>query len=434
MRGRESKMNKLTYDSIGETIYKKQLANGLDVFLLPKEEVSKVYGLFMTDYGSIHSAFTPIGGSEQITVPDGVAHFLEHKLFEKEDYDVFNKFLEQGASPNAFTSSTKTAYLFSATKMAKENVELLLDFVQAPYFSDETVEKEKGIISQEFHMYHDQADWRSYMGTIKNMFESHPVNIDILGTIESINAITKEDLYTSYNTFYHPQNMSLFVIGNFDVAEMEKMIDENQAKKEFPAAEPINTFFPEEQTAVHVAESVIHLPVSIPKVSIGIKESSVELDKETMLKKETLQGMLLDYFFSTSGAYYQELYEAQLIDASFSYSTTVEKNFGFSLISSNTADPDAFVAKMKELLLQTKTETISAESFEVMKKMRIGSLLRAMNSLEFVARKYIDLDFVGLDFFEVIPYIQSLTVDDINAFLKTWIEEDRLTVCKVIAE
>lgn len=427
-------MNKLTYESIGETVYETKLSNGLKVILLPKPEMSKVYSLFMTDYGSMHSKFVPINGTELITVPDGVAHFLEHKLFEKEDYDVFTTFLDQGASPNAFTSFTKTAYEFSSTKSAQQNVETLLDFVQAPYFSDESVEKEKGIISQEFHMYEDQADWRSYMGTIKNMYKNHPVNIDILGTIESINAITKEDLYTCYNTFYHPENMSLIVVGNFNVDEMATLIEANQSKKEFDELGKLETFFPEEPSEVATKESVIHLPVSIPKVSIGIKEIHQEIDARTFLKRENFQTMLLNYFFSTSGDFYEQLYEEGLIDDSFSFGTVVENNFGFSLISSNATEPEKLIKRLKELLLSTQDLKISEAEFEVMKKMRIGFLLRAMNSLEYVANKYIQYDFIGIDLYTIIPYVQSLTVDDVNAFLADWIVEEKLTVCTVEAE
>src|SRR5699024_9448629 len=249
------KMNKRTYDSIQETIYQMKLDNGLEVFLLPKEEVAKTYGIFMTNYGSTDRTFIPIDGDKEVTVPDGVAHFLEHKLFEKEDRDVFSDFLRQGASPNAYTSFTKTAYLFSTTKMVEENVITLLDFVQDPFFSDESVEKEKGIISQEIKMYDDQPDWQSFMGTIKNMFENHPVNIDIAGKVSSINEITKDDLYTCYNTFYHPANMVLFVIGNFDQQSLMQTIEKNQSEKKFPEVQEVKRHVEEEPNNVSVKEN-----------------------------------------------------------------------------------------------------------------------------------------------------------------------------------
>lgn len=243
-------MNKTKYDAIDETVIKKTLSNGLQVYLIPKQEVTKSYAVFMTDYGSVHRSFIPIGEEDEITVPDGIAHFLEHKLFEKEDRDVFSDFLQQGASPNAYTSFTKTAYLFSTTKSVKENVEVLLDFVQEPYFSDESVEKEKGIIEQEIKMYDDQADWQAFMGTIRNMFHHHPVHIDIAGTVDSIQDITKEDLYTCYHTFYHPENMTLCVIGAFDEASMMEMIEANQEKKTFPTFTNVEKHFPEEPIEV----------------------------------------------------------------------------------------------------------------------------------------------------------------------------------------
>jgi len=424
-------MNKITFDTIEETIYTKVLANGLHVFLHPKKDVSKVYGVFTTNYGSIDRSFIPINETEEVTVPDGVAHFLEHKLFEKEDYDVMDLFSKQGASPNAYTSFTKTAYLFSTTDLATKNIETLLNYVQEPYFSDASVEKEKGIIVQELNMYEDQPDWRSFMGTIKNMFHHHPVKIDILGTEESINSITKEDLYTCYHTFYHPQNMALFVTGNFDLEEMTSLIETNQAEKNFAEIEPIEKGIYEEPRSVAREESTIHLPVSIPKVTIGIKESANILRGEALLKREVLQTMLLDYYFSPSGKFYEKLYDEELIDDSFEYSTTVEESFAFSLISSNTSEPDQFIKRVKQLLLQTNDEKISQEDFDIMKKKQIGAILRSMNSLEFIANQYIHYHFLNIDFFEVNSFIEQLRVEDLNEFLKTWIEEDKLTVCRV---
>lgn len=424
-------MNKITYDAIQETIYEKKLANGLQVFLLPKHEVAKTYGIFMTNYGSTDRTFTPIQKEERITVPDGVAHFLEHKLFEKEDRDVFADFLKQGASPNAYTSFTKTAYLFSATKMIEQNVETLLNFVQDPFFSDESVEKEKGIIGQEIKMYDDQPDWQSFMGTIKNMFKNHPVNIDIAGTVSSISSITKEDLYTCYNTFYHPANMVLFVTGNFNPDTMMAVIEENQGQKDFPTLDEIDRDIPNEPEHVAVKENVIHLPVSIPKVTIGIKESNHHLTKDEFLKQETIQSMLIDYFFSPSGPFFEKLYEAHLIDDSFEYSTTVEEDFSFSLISSSTEKPEDFANQVKEMLLSTNDLRLDEKMLSVMKKKRIGQLLRSMNSLESIANQYVNYYFSGIDFFHLTSYIQELSLEEINAFLKEWIDEDRLTICKI---
>lgn len=427
-------MIKKTYNSIEETIYSKTLANGLSVFLLPKKEMAKTYGLFSTDYGSIDQTFIPIGEESKITVPEGVAHFLEHKLFEKEDRDVFADFGKQGASPNAYTSFTKTAYLFSATNNIEENVETLINFVQDPYFSEQSVEKEKGIIAQEINMYDDQPDWQAFMGTIKSMFKNHPVNIDIAGTVDSIYQITKDDLYTCYNTFYHPENMTLFIAGNFDAEKMMHLIQKNQAAKEFSARADIKREFPEEPSEVASKENIIHMPVSVPKCTIGIKDYATVLDPDEFLTKDLLQSMVLDHYFSKGGEFYQTLYNDGLIDDSFYFEMSLERNFGYSMIGSNTHHPDQFANKVKQMLLTIKDVTFSFEELERMKKKKIGQLLRAMNSVEFIANQSIHYYTFGVDFFEMIPSIQALTLEETNAFVQNWITEDQLAVCKIIAE
>ncbi|MBP1968039.1 putative Zn-dependent peptidase [Virgibacillus natechei] len=427
-------MNKQTYNDMDETIYTETLDNGLTVFLLPKQEMSKTYGVFSTDYGSIDQRFVPIKENETTTVPEGIAHFLEHKLFEKEDRDVFADFAKQAASPNAFTSFTKTAYLFAATNHIEKNVETLIDFVQDPYFSEESVEKEKGIIAQEINMFDDEPDSQSFMGTIKAMFEKHPVNIDIAGTVKSINTITKDDLYTCYNTFYHPANMTLFIAGNFDAESMMNLIQTNQQSKEFEEMDTIERELPDEPAEVAKKENKISMPVSIPKCTVGIKESSSELKGEAFLKKDLLQSMIMDHYFSKGGSFYQKLYSENLIDGSFYFETNLEKSFGYSLIGSNTENPDDFAEKVKALLKSTASDSLSSEEFERMKKKKVGQLLRAMNSLEFIANKYVDYHTLDIDLFDVLPTLQAITLDEVNDFLQDWIKEDRLAVCKIAAE
>ncbi|MUK89848.1 peptidase M16 [Ornithinibacillus sp. L9] len=427
-------MSRKTYDNINETVYLERLDNGLTVFLLPKPEMSKTYGIFSTNYGSIDQTFVPIGNNEKITVPEGIAHFLEHKLFEKEDRDVFTDFGKQGASANAYTSFTKTAYLFSATNHIEDNVKTLIDFVQDPYFSEQSVEKEKGIIAQEIKMYDDQPDWQSFMGTIKTMFKNHPVNVDIAGTVESINSITKDDLYTCYNTFYHPENMILFIAGNFDPENMMSLVKENQAAKEFEKMNEIVRDFPDEPEQVGMKENKIVMPVSVSKCTVGIKEANKELDRDEFLKRDLLQDMLLNFYFSKSGQFYQELYDDNLIDDSFYFEMNLDRNFGYTLIGGNSDNPDQLANKIKELLMTTNSETIQEEDFERMKKKKIGQLLRSMNSLEFIASKHIHYHTLGIDFFDLIPEIQSLTIDDVNHYLKHWISEEKLAVCKIVAE
>ncbi|WP_138414725.1 EF-P 5-aminopentanol modification-associated protein YfmH [Aquibacillus sediminis] len=425
-------MNKKVYEQLKETLYSETLDNGLRVFLLPKPEMAKTFGIFSTDYGSIDNHFVPIGENDFTQVPDGIAHFLEHKLFEKEDRDVFQDFTKRGASANAFTSFTKTAYLFSSTSEIKENVKTLLDFVQDPYFSEQSVEKEKGIIGQEIRMYDDQPDWRSFFGTIGSLYQNHPVQIDIAGTVESIDKITKDDLYTCYNTFYHPSNMTLFVAGNFDVEEMMALVKENQAGKQFPEMSTIERSFPEEPNHVAKKKHVIEMPVSISKCMVGLKESMDHRDKEEFLRKDLLSDMILDHFFSKSGEFYQKLYEQDLIDTSFQSETHLEKNFGFSILGGNTSEPDRLADEITAMLLKLKDNPLSEQDFERMKRKKIGEFLRALNSLEFISNQFIHYNLLGIDLFDILPTIEALTTEQANQFIENWIDEDRIAVCQVL--
>ncbi|SHN16945.1 EF-P 5-aminopentanol modification-associated protein YfmH [Gracilibacillus kekensis] len=422
------------YQQIEENIYSDTLPNGLRVFILPKKEMAKTFAIFTTNYGSIDQSFVPLNQQDVQTVPDGIAHFLEHKLFEKEDRDVFQDFSKTGASANAFTSFTKTAYLFSATSKIRENLKTLVDFVQDPYFSEQSVEKEKGIIAQEIRMYDDQPDWRAFFGTIKSLYHHHPVQIDIAGTVESINDITKDDLYTCYNTFYHPNNMVLFIAGNVDPQETMSFIKENQEQKQFDEPSPITRKFPNEPDHVAEQELEIKMPVSVPKALIGVKENQIPEDPKTFMLKEWMMDIALDHLFSRSGVAYERLYEAGLIDQSFSCESHLERNFGFSIIGGNSKDPKKLAQLVKEELLNLKTSPIDQDSFERIKRKKIGQLLRAMNSLEFIANQYTHYQLLGIDFFESVKWLEQLTYEDITSFTKTWISEQQLSTCFVTNE
>ncbi|WP_181348639.1 EF-P 5-aminopentanol modification-associated protein YfmH [Thalassobacillus sp. CUG 92003] len=427
-------MKELRYEQIQETIYTETLDNGLEVFLLSKPEMAKTYGVFTTNYGSIDQTFTPLGGDEHVKVPEGIAHFLEHKMFEKEDRDVFQDFTKKGASANAFTSFTKTAYLFTATSQVDDNVKTLLDFVQDPYFSKESVDKEKGIIGQEIRMYDDQPDWQAFFGTIQSMYHEHPVKVDIAGTIDSINQITKDDLYSCYETFYHPSNMILFVAGNFDVQAMMDLIRSNQQAKEFPPIPEIDRSYPEEPAHVAVREDSIEMPVTRAKSLVGLKEKVTHLSGKELLQSELLSSMILDYYFSKSGAFYEELYERDLIDDSFHFETELDRQFGFTILGGDTRQPDELARRVKEMLHQLKEEKIGKEDFERMKRKKIGQFVRSLNSMEFIANQFSHYHVLGVDLFEVLPEIEKLTVADAEQFLEHWVKDDQISVFQVLPQ
>ncbi|MBS7530832.1 insulinase family protein [Hazenella sp. IB182353] len=428
-------MEKIEYKQLKETLYHERLANGLEVYILPKTEFSKTYATFTTKYGSIDDQFD-VEGKGKFQVPDGVAHFLEHKMFEQESgEDVFQTFSRQGASANAFTSFTRTAYLFSCTEQVDQNVNTLLDYVQSPYFTTKNVEKEKGIIGQEIRMYDDNPDWRSYFGLIEGMYQKHPVRIDIAGTIESIGNITDEILYDCYNTFYHPSNMLFFIAGPVEPEEMLKLIVSNQKSKSFTEAPQIKRYIANEPGDVAIKDHTISLPVSVPKCLFGFKESNSYLNQtaDQYLKQEFLTEMMLEALVGRSSTFYQTLYDEGLIDESFSYSYTLEQSFGFSMMGGDTHHPDELVARFKSEVPTVLEQGIDYETFERIKKKKIGSILRYFNSPEWIANQFTNYRFNGADLFQMIPVLESLRIEDLNDRLHQHIAWDRFTVSKVLS-
>ncbi len=259
-------------------LYQETLSNGLLINVIPKSG-NNIYVTFITRYGSYHNSFIPYGQKEYYDAPMGVAHFLEHKVFEqKEGEDPFSFYTKNGADANASTSYIRTCYLFSGPDCVHENLEYLLDFVQNPYFTDENVEKEKGIIEQEIKMYEDIPYWKLYERTLYNSFHNHPIRYPIAGTVESISQITKEDLYTCYNTFYHPSNMFITVVGDVKPEEIIETIKNNQAKKQYEDRDPVPLKEIEEPDTVFKEEECIYGEVEIPKVSIAYKMNIGKMD------------------------------------------------------------------------------------------------------------------------------------------------------------
>lgn len=422
-------MNKLHFEQLDETLYHEQLPNGLSVYILPKKGFSKTYATFTTKYGSIDNHFVPQGGTEPITVPDGIAHFLEHKMFEKEDGDVFQQFSKQGASANAFTSFTRTAYLFSATDKVPENVETLLDFVQSPYFTEKTVEKEKGIIGQEITMYDDMPDWRLYFGTIENMYHEHPVKIDIAGTVESISHITAEHLYTCYNTFYHPSNMLLFIVGAVDPESMMELVKSNQAAKTFPEQTEIRRLHPNEPAEVAHRSRVLKMSVQKPKVLVGLKPRVKEMTGPELMKHELSMQLALELLFGRTSDFYHEAYENDWIDESYSYEYSIENGFGYALIGSDTHLPEKLAEEIERTVVRASEKwPFGQDELDRVRRKKIGTFLRALNTPEYIANQFTRYRFNDMDLFNAVPVLEELQVADLQeAFAAIGGEEQRTT-------
>jgi predicted Zn-dependent peptidase len=421
------------YPRVKETVYSETLDNGLTVYVLPKEGFQKTFATFSTKYGSVDNHFA-VGSAAPVRVPDGIAHFLEHKMFEEPEGDIFATFASNGASANAYTSFDRTVYLFSATDRIRENVTTLLNFVQNPYFTDENVDKEKGIIGQEIKMYADQPDWRVYFGLIDAMYHEHPVHIDIAGTVESIGEITKETLYQCYRTFYHPTNMIVFIVGGVDPQEMIDLVKENQAGKTFDPQGEIRRLFAEEPAEVEVKNKLITLPVSIPKCLFGIKEKETGFAGEALLRREVGTKLLFDVLFSPSSRLYQTLYDEKLITDSFGAEYNCSEKYAFSVIGGDTRDPEALVSRVREVVEEWKLSGIPEELFERTRRKKIGGFYRMLNSPEAIAGEFTKHRFRDTNLFDMLQLYEQITLHEVEARLQEHFDWEQLSICIVKSE
>lgn len=417
-------MHKKYYPQLDETVYSDVLSNGLRVYLIPKEGFAKTYGILTTDFGSIDNHFVPYRGEKGLVIPDGMAHFLEHKLFEGENGDAFEDFARLGASANAFTSFTRTSYLFSATNHVKENVAALLDFVQEPHFTPEGTEKEKGIIAQEISMYDDEPGWRLFYGLLKNLYPNHPLSIDIAGTVGSIQEITPELLQLCYETFYHPSNMNMLLIGSFDPETILEFIQENQDEKTFAQGQHILRFLPEENLEQVKPYEELHMDVIRPKVALGIKGLNSILDGAEADRYYLIGSLFLEILFGKGSSNYMEMYDSGLIDDSFGYSFNMDRSFHFLVLEADTDEPETARQRWREILLHWRTDAdFTEENFTLLKRALIGEQLQAFNSLEYIANQFGYLQFRGIDLFERIERIESLTFEELEKFGEQYIRE-----------
>ncbi|NTK41246.1 insulinase family protein [Enterococcus faecium] len=418
-------MNKTEYEQINETLYHEVLPNGLTVYLLPKNDYHKTYGLFSTNYGSIDNEFIPYGEKEKVKVPDGIAHFLEHKLFEKEDGDVFQLFGKQGASANAFTSFTKTSYLFSTTDQVEKNLTTLIDFVQAPYFTEETVNKEKGIIGQEIQMYEDDPNWRMFFGILNNLYPTHPLHIDIAGTVESIDKITAQDLYTCYRTFYQPSNMVLFVVGKMEPEKLMKLIRENQEAKNFPPKQEIVRYFPENTKEI-IKQSALEAAITRDKFVLGIKGlDTLPQEGTELLRYKTAINLLFQMILGNTSRNYLAMYNQGIVDDSFGFEFSLDREFHFADFSGDTDEPEKAAEKVKEIILGFADDPeVSETNLDLLKKKMLGQYFQSLNSIEYIANQFTQSLFGDRTLFDLPEIIDSIQMKDVLAAGEAFISEE----------
>lgn len=406
-------MKRIDYPEIDESVYRHQCGNGLDVFVIQKPGYSKKFVTYTTKYGSMDDHFRIDG--EAYNVPDGIAHFLEHKMFEKEDGDVFNLFSKYGANANAFTSYDRTSYLFSTTESFEKNLTLLMNMVEQPYFTEETVEREVGIINEEIKMYQDNPGYKLYFETLNQMYHNLPVKTDIAGTEASISEITSDHLFLCHQTFYHPSNMVLILVGDFDVEPLMQYIDQHQGERDVDARAEIERVLPEEPRDVVKRHNVLEMDVEETRVMLGFKHHQDKTDASARLVRDLSMMFALDMVFGEQSEYYYELMEKGLIDDSFNFSHIEEAAFSHVLFAANTEETEAFTEEIRRICEAVKDSGFfTQEKLTVQKREIIGDYLSSLNSPEYIANQYTKYYLDGYDLYRLPEVIDEITINDVE--------------------
>ena len=396
------------YPAVKEMVYRTRFANGLTVALLPKKEFKEVYGSVTVQFGSVDMLVTEVDGDVK-QYPAGIAHFLEHKLFEREDSsDLMSDFTSLGADSNAFTSFTKTNYLFSSTDYLLENLDLLDELVTSAHFTEDSILREQDIIQQEREMYQDDPDSCLFFSTLANLYLGTPLATDIVGSEESISQINLTNLQENFTRFYKPVNMSLFLVGNFDV---------NQVQDYFERKELEDVGVQEVTREKFVLQDVkqtdsMRMEVSSPKLAIGIrgKQDVVEAD---CYRHHILLKLLFTMMFGWTSDRFQKLYESGKIDTSLSLEVEVTSRFHFVMLTMDTKEPVALSHQFRKAIRNfTKDLDITEEHLDIIKREMFGEFFSSMNSLEFIATQY-DAFGQGGTIFDLPKMLQEITLEDV---------------------
>jgi len=412
-------MEKFYDPLLKEQLYTERLDNGLTVAVLVKPGFKQATARVATRYGSIDSRFVNPQTKQQVQVPDGIAHFLEHKLFEKEDGDVSERFAEMGAEVNAYTTHTHTVYYFTTTDRFTECFDLLLNFVQQPHFTEESVAKEQGIIAQEIRMYLDDAGWRSSANLMEALYQLHPVRIDIAGTVDSISKIDKDLLYLCHRIFYHPSNMVVFVAGDVDPEAVVRQTKAAFAQRQYPSQAEIERLMPEEPAAIAERRRMQELVVSQPILRLGFKETETGLTGKALLERDLTTSLVLDVIAGKGSDLYTRLYEGGLIDQRFGFEHVPEVSFSYTYLTGPTPDPAQLEARLLAGLQEAQQAGLAAEDFERARRKLMGRVVNLMNDLDGLAYLFIDGYFKDVSLFDMLPLLQSMTLDAANQRLRT---------------
>lgn len=401
-----------------ERLYEIDHSSGLKIFVMPKANYKSTYAVFGTKYGSIDTCFKRSDQKEYTRVPEGIAHFLEHKLFESEELDAFTRYAETGASANAFTSFDKTCYLFQCSDRFADSLKILLDFVTHPYFTKETVEKEQGIIGQEITMYYDVPGWMSTFNLLRCLYKNHPVRIDIAGTVESISQITDKLLYDCYHTFYNLNNMALAVVGNVTPEEVIKVCDEMLKKSEDVTIERV---FDEEPRDIVKSYEEYCLAVSMPVFSFGYKEAC-KTPQRTVQETVEME-ILLEILAGETSNLYSALFEKGLINSTFSKEYFTGNGYEAVIFEGESTDAKAVAQAIKEEVARLRKEGISDQAFESARRSLYGREIMSYNVTDDVANAVIGCYFAGYSIFDPLEVYKNVKKEDVEKLLSEKLDE-----------
>lgn len=412
-------MKKIRNELLKEEYFEIDHKSGLKIFVMEKPDYSGAFAMFGTRYGSVDTCFRLKGEENYTTVPEGIAHFLEHKLFESEELDAFERFAKTGANANAFTSFDRTCYIFQCADNWQENLEILLDFVKAPYFTEETVQKEQGIIGQEIRMYQDDPDWQVLFNLLRGLYSKNPVRIDIAGTVESIAEINAELLYSCYRTFYNNSNMCLAVAGNVKAEEVVSIADKILKDEEPVSFEQI---VPEEPEEVCTAYTEEKLGAQSPKFALGFKE---KLNGIVPSPKETLiYNLALEIICGKFSPLYTRLLDQGLINTAFGKEYFAGRGFSSVIFSGESNSPEKVRDEIFKEIDRIRKDGISKEDFDICLKKKYGAEIFSYNDVNDLANNLCDayLNYYGI--FDTIDLYKEITVQDVEKAINDGFRKD----------
>ena len=410
---------------VKEKVYIEKLENGLTVMIIPKKGIQKKYVIWGTNYGSNDSKFVVPGEENETEVPKGVAHFLEHKMFEQENgVNSLDALTALGVDANAYTTNDHTAYLFECTENFYPALDELMDYVQHPYFTDENVEKEKGIIGQEIMMYYDYPEWKVYLNAMEAMYHEHPVKLDITGTIETISHIDKEILYKCYNTFYNPSNMAMVVCGDFEPEELLEEIKKRLIDKK--ANGEIKRIYPEEQEEIVKEKIERKMDVSQPLFAIGIKDKLV--DTKERVRKHIAIEILLNMIIGKSSKLYKELYDEGILFATPSLDYEFARGYAHILVTGQSPKPEVVFNRFKNIIETMKKSSINSEEFNRIKKRIYGEYVKEYNDVADIARMFLADFFKEINSFDYLEEINTVNEQYAEQILKEVFDDKKMII------